>query len=404
MFCFYEFFAGVGLARLGLKGWTCLWANDIDLRKAEVYEANFGSGEYLVGDIAAVTVDQLPPRADMAWASFPCQDLSLAGWRRGMGAERSGTFWPFWRLLRDLYDKGDRPPIIVLENVTGLLYGQDFAGLCEALASLGLQFGALVINASQFLPQSRPRVFIVAVDARVDVQPWLEPEPEMAPWFPKAVWSAWRSLPQPVQELWRWWRLPEPTLAIPQVADLIETEPTGVRWDSPAETERLLEMMSLPNRQKIEQAQLSGERSVGLLYKRTRNGVQRAEIRFDMAGCLRTPNGGSSRQTVVLVEDNQIRSRLLSPREAARLMGVPDSFWLPPHYNNGYRAMGDGVAVPVVAWLSQHLLLPLATFCKGYSIDLRGHSGVSQLYRSRELAEEWADRWREAHRQVAASK
>ena len=90
--------------------------------------------------------------------------------------------------------------------------------------------------------------------------------------------------------------------------------------------------------------------SVGFVYKRVRNGVQRAEVRFDgVAGCLRTPEGGSSRQIVLALEDRQARSRLLSPREAARLMGVPDRCWLPPKYNDAYRAMGDGVAVPVGA-------------------------------------------------------
>src|SRR5262249_28652351 len=100
-------------------------------------------------------------------------------------------------------------------------------------------------------------------------------------------------------------------------------------------------------------------------YRRMRNGNQRAEVRFDgVSGCLRTPSGGSSRQTVVVVDKGRIRTRLLSPREAARLMGVDDTFWLPKRYNDAYKAMGDGVAVPVVRWLSQQLLVPIAEHVK----------------------------------------
>jgi len=154
---FYDFFAGAGLTTLALsRAWKCIWANDIDERKAQVYRANFPGEHYSRKDIAQVTPDELPEGAHMAWASFPCQDLSLAGWRRGLSAERSGTFWQFWRLMHEKSKMGKRPAIIVIENVVGLLYGDNFSGLCEALAALGTQFGALVMDARHFLPQSRP--------------------------------------------------------------------------------------------------------------------------------------------------------------------------------------------------------------------------------------------------------
>ena len=166
---FMEFFAGAGLVRLGLEPeWNCVWANDIDVRKQEVYEEWFGRGDFVLGDIADVEVDALPTGADMAWASFPCQDLSLAGQRRGMNAERSGTFWEFRRLMQSLSDRDERPSIVVIENVVGLLYGENFSALCQALVDLGMQFGPLVMDARRFLPQSRPRVFVVAVDSQVD--------------------------------------------------------------------------------------------------------------------------------------------------------------------------------------------------------------------------------------------
>lgn len=367
MFRFYDFFAGAGLAGLGLGPfWECAWANDIDPKKAAVYEANFDEPgkekRFLLEDVNRVSAHSLPSPVEMAWASFPCQDLSLAGWRRGMSAERSGTFWAFWRIMRDLLDERKRPPVIVLENVTGMLYGRDFAGLCEALAALGMQFGALVVDARWFLPQSRPRVFVVAVDLRIDCGMFEEVLPGESPWFPKAVWAAHASLPGPLKDLWRWWKLPVPTERPPAIEAIIEEDPIGVAWHSEEETNRLLDMMNPLNRRKVTDALARGGRSVGFLYKRTRGGKQRAEVRFDgIAGCLRTPQGGSSRQTVLIVENGSVRSRLLSPREAARLMGAPDSFRLPEKYNDAYKAMGDAVAVPVVAWLEEHLLRPLAS-------------------------------------------
>ena len=97
-----------------------------------------------------------------------------------------------------------------------------------------------------------------------------------------------------------------------------------------------------------------------VIWERHREKVQRAEIRFDdVAGCLRTPVGGSSRQTIMVIEGKRVRSRLLSPREAARLMGLPDAYALPKNYNDAYHLAGDGVAVPVVRFLAEHVLEPL---------------------------------------------
>jgi len=363
---FYEFFAGAGLARVGLEPhWTCAWANDISKKKALVYRHNFGPHDLVVGDVAEVDAHSLPLGVDLAWASFPCQDLSLAGWRRGMQARRSGAFWAFWRLMAALHDQEQRPKIIVIENVVGLLSGDHLTGLCDALAALGLTFGALVIDAKHFLPQSRPRVFIVAVDPRVPAAPFVDDLPPVGSlWAPAALRRAHDALPAHLRALWRWWRLPAPPQHETSFAAVYESLPDDdPRWHSLLETQRLLDMMTETNREKVRDALGAHEHVVGTLYRRIREGVQRAEVRFDgTAGCLRTPAGGSSRQTVLVVEDDgRVRSRLLTPREAARLMGAPETFWLPPNYNDAYLAMGDGVAAPVVSWLSKHLLTPLTS-------------------------------------------
>src|ERR1051325_2625624 len=108
---FLEFFAGAGMARIGLGSrWRCLLANDIDRSKAAAYRANFKPAtELLVADVGSISTDVIPGHADMAWASFPCQDLSLAGNGAGLRGGRSGTFWPFWRLVSALKDQGRAP-------------------------------------------------------------------------------------------------------------------------------------------------------------------------------------------------------------------------------------------------------------------------------------------------------
>lgn len=368
---FYEFFAGGGLARIGLgPDWHCLFANDIDEKKAQVYRRNFsGAPELVVADVRQLTASSLPGHAMLAWSSFPCQDLSLAGKGGGIHAERSGVFWAFWRLMTELANEGRRVPVIVLENVTGLLTadkGRSMQALADALIASEYRFGAMVIDAAHFVPQSRPRLFIVAVHRDWQLPNALLSSHPNPLWHPIAIMRAYHQLPPASRAAWLWWRLPAPDQPRLPLNVIIEPEPTGVRWHSNEETARLLTLMAPAHRDRVRQAQESGVLQIGMVYRRTRveNGrkVQRAEVRFDgLSGCLRTPAGGSSRQMVLFVQGERVRSRLLSAREAARLMGLPDSYWLPERYNDGYHVMGDAVVVPVVTWLERHLLRPLVS-------------------------------------------
>ncbi len=181
------------------------------------------------------------------------------------------------------------------------------------------------------------------------------------PFHTEALEDAFDQAPPSIRKRWHWWKLPLPAQRTSALVDLIEPEPTDVEWHTSSETKKLLAMMSPVNRRKIEAAQQTGRLAVGALYRRTRNNEQRAEVRFDdTAGCLRTPGGGSSRQTLLIVNGDSVRSRLITPREAARLMGLPDKYRLPRNYNDSYHLLGDGLVVPVVAHLAEHLLTPLA--------------------------------------------
>jgi DNA (cytosine-5)-methyltransferase 1 len=369
---FYELFAGAGMARAGLgEKWSCLFANEFDVKKTQAYKKNWPAPDVLkVGDIGKLTSSDIPGKADLAWASFPCQDLSLAGAGAGLNGGRSGTFWPFWRLMQTLIEEGRAPKIIVLENVCGALTshgGKDFTTICSSFAGAGYRFGALIVDAVHFVPQSRPRLFIVGLLSNVALPAGLATDgpTRSSPWRSRGLLNAFEKLPPNVRQNWIWWNLPVPASRNVALSDLIEDNPIGVEWHAAGETAKLLRMMSATNREKLDEAQRAGRRMVGAVYKRTRmdeagRKAQRAEIRFDgIAGCLRTPAGGSSRQTIVVVDSETVRSRLISSRETARLMGLPEDYVLPSNYNEAYHLTGDGVAVPVVRHLAEHIFEPL---------------------------------------------
>ena len=371
---FYEFFAGGGMARAGLgPDWQCLFANDFDAKKSRAYRANWGAGgELMVGDVRDIRAAELPGRPDLVWGSFPCQDLSLAGNGAGLDGERSGTFYPFWNVIRGLTADGRTPSIVAVENVCGALTshgGKDFEAICRTFSQAKYRYGALVINADLFLPQSRPRLFVIGVRGDIDIPLELLSPTPLGPFHTRALCRAVEGLSDNARKGLLWWNLPTPERRADAFADIIEEVPEGVTWHNQAETKRLLDMMSPVNLAKVQAAKRAGRRLVGGVYRRTRldeagRKVQRAEVRFDdVAGCLRTPAGGSSRQVILVVNGNVVRSRLISARETARLMGLKDTYILPQNYNEAYHLTGDGVAVPVVRHLAHHLFEPLIGGC-----------------------------------------
>lgn len=340
----HEFFAGSGLVAYGLKGmFAPVWANDISEQKAAVYGANFGEKHFKLGDIKDIHGYDLP-YAHLSWASFPCQDLSLAGLMGGIHASRSGLVWEWLRVL----DEMDEPPkVLALENVSGLLSshgGQNYQILHTALVERGYNCGAVLLNASHFVPQSRPRVFVIAVqkDCRIPGELvgngpcWLHNS---------AATSLGNTLPN-----WIWWNTEKPSRRTQTLKDIVEKS-------VPFDKDYVLEI--IPARHKKILDERDTVYATG--YRRTRYGEVQLELRFDgVAGCLRTPEGGSSKQYLVVKEHGETHARLLTVRETARLMGAPDDFVLPGTYNDGYKAMGDAVAMPVAQFIGERFLVKLA--------------------------------------------
>ena len=160
-----EYFAGIGLVRMGLEtqGWQITYANDISLKKYELYKGFYpdANHHYVVDDIFNLDPTTIPATL-LATCSFPCVDLSLAGNMRGIEGEHSSAFWGFIRILKE---KGSNsPPMILVENVTGWLHsnkGKDFRLTVKALNELGYACDVFALDALRFTPQSRPRVFLV---------------------------------------------------------------------------------------------------------------------------------------------------------------------------------------------------------------------------------------------------
>jgi DNA (cytosine-5)-methyltransferase 1 len=359
-----EFFAGIGLMRLGLEnqGWSVAFANDIDRDKFDMYRANFdcSDGHFICEDIHRLSSHQVPSVA-LATASFPCNDLSLAGGRKGLEGAQSSAFWGFVELLDKLGQR--KPPLILLENVTGFLTshrGRDFADAMLALNRLNYAVDPFIIDAASFVPQSRQRLFVVAVSRSLHPS-----RAEETPAFfqsevrPKALADFILAHPQID---WAIRKLPPPPRRTTNLRDVLEDIPheSPVWWNS-TRADYLLRQMSPKHCEMANSMIENGDWSYGTVFRRVRNKVSMAELRVDgTAGCLRTPRGGSGRQILFKAGKGKYFVRLLTGRECARLMGA-DDFVVDPRLNKALFGFGDAVCVPVVEWIAKHYLNPLVT-------------------------------------------
>ncbi len=356
-----EFFAGIGLMRLGLERdeWQVCYANDIAPDKETLYTANFGNDHFFRSDIHALNPLTIPS-ATLATASFPCTDLSLAGARAGLQGKESSAFWGFIRILTDLKGQDRVPPMILLENVTGFLtshQGADFRSALLALNRLGYAVDAVILDAAWFVPQSRQRLFVIGVQRE-----YLEKTPSSLPITshvrPKALINFMLQNPD---ISWNICPLPNPPQRSLNLAEILEDLPDDHSdWWSADRVEYLLNQMSERHCTYLEGQKQIQAWSYGTAFRRMRNGRSMAELRSDgIAGCLRTPKGGSARQILVRYGFDRCDARLVSARECARLMGTPDTFKLDVPLNQALFAFGDAVCVPVVTWLSENYLSPL---------------------------------------------
>ncbi len=156
--------------------------------------------------------------------------------------------------MRGLVRDERAPRAIVLENVYGCLTshaGKDFAAIASALAECGYRFGAAVIDAAYFVPQSRPRVFFIAVHKDETVPGSLIADRPQESWHPAALVEAQARMAPTARRNWIWWNIPRPLPRNSVFADVIEDVPTAVKWRSAAQTQYILDLMSSLNRKKV---------------------------------------------------------------------------------------------------------------------------------------------------------
>ena len=363
-----EYFAGIGLVRMGLQplGWKVVFANDISSKKFDMYRDFFPDTKehYRVDDIFKLNPADIPTTT-LATCSFPCIDLSLAGNMNGIiDGSHSGAFWGFINILKAQGDSS--PPLVMVENVPGWLYsnsGKDFRITVQALNELGYSCDVFVLDALRFTPQSRLRVFLVG-SKLVNSQS----TPELILDRPNSLSSA--HLKKCIEEnkdlQWFYIDLPEPPpLNKSGLSKIVEKiDHTDKRWWTPEEVARHLAMMSDLHRERVENLSHKEMISYRTFYRRRREDGQRAEVRDDdLSGCLRTAVGGSGKQFLIEMGAGDLKMRAMTPREYARLQGVPDTYKISIKGVQALTGFGDAVCVPAISWIAENILNPLSENC-----------------------------------------
>lgn len=366
-----DFFAGIGLVSMGLDnaGWETVYALDHDPQKAAAYTNHFGPNHYVVKDITMLTGREVPDVL-LAHASFPCTDLSVAGGRKGINHGESSMLWHFIRILSEMkkrYGK-QRPPIILLENVEGLLTsndGKDLESLLRALNDLNYFVDITRIDASHFVPQSRVRIFIIGIhdsiirnlDTHTLTQTHNLTSSNARPKKIAAYVARYPDIG------WYFHGLPNLPIRRASFEDVIDL---AAKWWPNEKAEFIYKQMHPYHRKLVDRLLKEKKFHYFPAFRRTREreGKHQAtvELRTDgIAGCLRTPKGGSARQILVRVGRGEMLVRLVNEKEAARLMGA-DDFKLNPSMslNDVLFGFGDAVCVPVVSWLAKNYLDNLA--------------------------------------------
>jgi DNA (cytosine-5)-methyltransferase 1 len=358
-----EYFAGIGLVRMGLEpcGWRTVFANDISEKKYEMYRTFFPDAEqhYNIGDIFDLNPADIPATM-LATCSFPCIDLSLAGNMNGITGKHSSAFWGF---VKSLKLQGDAaPPIILVENVPGWLYsnkGADFRLTVQALNELGYVCDVFVLDALRFTPQSRQRVFLIGTKfpvSGINVNLLLQRQYSLTSDTLRKSFIANQDLK------WFYTELPTPPpLRKGGLSEIVEQmTDDDDRWWKEDEVKRHFDMMSKPHQQMVNFLVDGNHISYRTFYRRRRVEQQRAEVRpDDIAGCLRTAVGGSGKQFLIKAGCGQLKMRTMTPREYARLQGVPDDYQITVNSVQALTGFGDAVCVPVITWIAQHALRPL---------------------------------------------
>ncbi|MEM8737975.1 MAG: DNA (cytosine-5-)-methyltransferase [Planctomycetota bacterium] len=356
-----EFFAGIGLVRLGLgPDYEVSYANDNDDKKRTMYIDAFGkSGDDEAWDgrsihkIAGAEI----PKAELWTASFPCNDLSIAGaWRGIKAGPESSAFFAVTRLLRE---SRELPRVLLFENVLGFLMrdaGADLRHALQDLNDLGYAVDVFTLDAAWWTPQSRKRLFIVGTLGEGASSFWSSTPSRIRP-------SAITEFIERHDLVWNIRDLPEPPVPTARLKEIVQELPgNDPHWWERTRADYLFSQFSDRHRAQAEAMIGGSEDTYATVFRRVRKGRSMAELRTDgIAGCLRTPRGGSGRQILFRGGRGRYDVRLLTARECARLQGVPDDYPINVGLTQALFGFGDAVCVPGIRWIADHYLSPVLT-------------------------------------------
>ena len=301
-FTFVDLFAGIGGIRIAFEknGGSCVFTSEWDKFSQQTYIANFREQPH--GDITQIKESEIP-KHDVLLAGFPCQPFSHAGLKRGFDDIRGTLFFDIVRII-----KLKRPKMILLENVKGFKShdgGNTFKVVCGTLESLGYEVHSQILNARDFgVPQNRERIYIVAIDrSKTLKKPFIFPIP------PRKKVTLGEILEKKVD--------PKYT-----ISDRL--------WSG--------------HRRRLKEHKIKGN---GFGYSLFNN-----KSEYTSTISARYYKDGSE----ILIDQNGKNPRKLTPREAARLQGFPDSFKIPVSDAQAYRQFGNSVAVPVVTAISRQMV------------------------------------------------
>jgi DNA (cytosine-5)-methyltransferase 1 len=358
-------FTGVGGADLGLEwaGFSIAWQCELDPWKRQVLAAHWPT----VPIYDDITTLHDPPPVDLLVGGFPCQDLSVAGKRKGFDGERSALAFEFLRLARAI-----APRWILLENVPGLLSsnrGRDFARLVDEVVACGYGVSWRVLNARHFgVAQARRRVFIVArradavIDSGAASRLAFRALCESSSGDPTPGWPA-REVDARTPP-----RCPDQTRIIGVHGDA-DAGPTGTltRMDGEQSGQDFMGGAGVVSFYSTggAMAGFAREDDVSPTLKRgtTLDIASPPAVAYKaVANALDRQQGGpddNSAQGGHLVSSASATVRRLTPIEAERLMGLPDDWTSPEGVtaidSKRYAACGDAIVTWCAYWIGQRI-------------------------------------------------
>jgi DNA (cytosine-5)-methyltransferase 1 len=312
-FTFIDLFAGIGGIRLAYQnlGDKCVFTSEWNNFAKKTYEANFG--EVPFGDITKIS-EKVIPDHDVLLAGFPCQPFSIAGVskknalgrKHGFLDETQGTL--FFDIARILEYK--KPKAFMLENVKNLVShdkGRTFKVIKKTLTELGYSIHYQVLDGKHFVPQHRERIIIVG--------------------FRNEIFEG--------KENFQFPNLPEPTA---KFKDILETE--------------------IESKYTLSDKLWNYLQNYAAKHKAQGNGFGFGMT--DLNGISRTISARYYKDgSEILIPQDGINPRRLTPRECARLQGFPDKFIIPVSDNQAYRQFGNSVTVPLIQAVAKQLIKEL---------------------------------------------